>query len=378
MYNCYYFTTFAKNSVLMEANVIRAGNYNVYFNEEGTDFINRIVAEKRPSKLFLLVDSHTNERCLPVFLPTLITDIPIEIIEIEPGELHKNLDTCTQVWHALSELGADRKSLLINVGGGVVTDLGGFVASTYMRGVPFINVPTSLLAMVDASVGGKTGVDLGPLKNLVGVINNPLGVVIDSQYLGTLPAEELRSGMAEMFKHGLIRSEAYWNKMCDLRSLSLADLDSLIHESVVIKNEVVMQDPKECGLRKILNYGHTLGHAIESYCLENPNRQCLLHGEAIAIGIVLATYLSVKKLGFPKDKCDKVKSVLGEYFSKQTFHKEDIEDICELMRFDKKNVAGRVHFVLLEEIGKPKTDCVVPEKEIYEAFEYYSASHTGR
>ena len=127
----------------MEANVIRAGNYNVYFNEEGTDFINRIVAEKRPSKLFLLVDSHTNEKCLPVFLPTLITDIPIEIIEIEAGELHKNLDTCTQVWHALSELGADRKSLLINVGGGVVTDLGGFVASTYMRGVPFINVPTS-------------------------------------------------------------------------------------------------------------------------------------------------------------------------------------------------------------------------------------------
>ena len=362
----------------MEANVIRAGNYNVYFNEEGTDFINRIVAEKRPSKLFLLVDSHTNEKCLPVFLPTLITDIPIEIIEIEAGELHKNLDTCTQVWHALSELGADRKSLLINVGGGVVTDLGGFVASTYMRGVPFINVPTSLLAMVDASVGGKTGVDLGSLKNLVGVINNPLGVVIDSQYLGTLPVEELRSGMAEMFKHGLIRSEAYWDKMCDLRSLSLADLDSLIHESVVIKNEVVMQDPKECGLRKILNYGHTLGHAIESYCLENPNRQCLLHGEAIAIGIVLATYLSVKKLGFPKDKCDKVKSVLGEYFSKQTFHKEDIEDICELMRFDKKNVAGRVHFVLLEEIGKPKTDCVVPEKEIYEAFEYYSASHTRR
>ena len=139
-----------------------------------------------------------------------------------------------------------------------------------------------------------------------------------------------------------------------------------------------MQDPKECGLRKILNYGHTLGHAIESYCLENPNRQCLLHGEAIAIGIVLATYLSVKKLGFPKNKCDKVKNVLGEYFSKQTFHKEDIEDICELMRFDKKNVAGRVHFVLLEEIGKPKTDCVVPEKEIYEAFEYYSASHTRR
>ena len=350
---------------------IQAQHYQVYFNDEGFDFLNRFVAEQHPSKIFLLADKHTNECCTPIVLSLLATDIPLEIIEIEAGEPHKHIDTCTQVWYALSELGADRKSLLINIGGGVVTDLGGFVASTYMRGIPFINIPTSLLAMVDASVGGKTGVDLGALKNLVGVINNPKGVVIYPDFLATLPTEELRSGMAEMFKHGLISDETYWHKMCHLSELTEAHLGSLIYESVVIKNEVVTQDPTEKGLRKTLNYGHTLGHAIESYCLQNPNRERLLHGEAIAIGMVLATYLSVKELGFSMDKCDQVKAVLGEYFRKQEFTYEEITDICQLMRFDKKNVSGNVHFVLLEAIGKPKIDCIVPYEEIYKAFEYY-------
>jgi len=350
---------------------IQAQHYQVYFNDEGFDFLNRFVAEQHPSKIFLLADKHTNECCTPIVLSLLATDIPLEIIEIEAGETHKHIDTCTQVWYALSELGADRKSLLINIGGGVVTDLGGFVASTYMRGIPFINIPTSLLAMVDASVGGKTGVDLGALKNLVGVINNPKGVVIYPDFLATLPTEELRSGMAEMFKHGLISDEAYWHKMCNLSELTEAHLGSLIYESVVIKNEVVTQDPTEKGLRKTLNYGHTLGHAIESYCLQNPNRERLLHGEAIAIGMVLATYLSVKELGFSMEKCDQVKAVLGEYFKKQDFTYEEITDICQLMRFDKKNVGGNVHFVLLESIGKPKIDCIVPYEEINKAFEYY-------
>lgn len=355
----------------MYPNSIEAQHYQVYFNDEGFDFLNSFVAEQHPSKIFLLADKHTNECCTPIVLSVLATDIPLEIIEIEAGEPHKHIDTCTQVWYALSELGADRKSLLINIGGGVVTDLGGFVASTYMRGIPFINIPTSLLAMVDASVGGKTGVDLGALKNLVGVINNPKGVVIYPDFLATLPTEELRSGMAEMFKHGLISDESYWHKMCNLSELTEAHLGSLIYESVVIKNEVVTQDPTEKGLRKTLNYGHTLGHAIESYCLQNPNRERLLHGEAIAIGMVLATYLSVKELGFSMDKCDQVKAVLGEYFKKQDFSYEEITDICQLMRFDKKNVGGNVHFVLLEAIGKPKIDCIVPYEEIYKAFEYY-------
>ena len=351
---------------------IEAQGYKVYFNTEGYVFINRYLEEVCPSKIFILSDTHTHECCVPTFLPQLATDIPIEIIEIEAGEPYKTLETCYQVWQVLAELGADRKSLLINVGGGVVTDLGGFVASTYMRGIAFINVPTSLLAMVDASVGGKIGVDLGTLKNLVGVINNPKGVVIATEFLATLPADELRSGMAEMFKHGLIASENYWQRMCDLKSLTLSDLDGLIYESVVIKNEVVMEDPTEKGVRKILNYGHTLGHAIESYCLDNTHRRRLLHGEAIAIGMVLVSFLSVKRLGFSQEQCDAIKRVLGEYFSKEVFTAEEIAAICDLMRFDKKNSHGKVQFVLLERVGTPKIDCEVSLDEIVEAFAYYA------
>lgn len=355
----------------MKLNNVKARNYQVYFNELGFQFLNELLQQKKYSNIFILVDANTNECCLPLFLSEMTTDIPFEIIEIEAGEEFKNIETCTQVWHALSELEADRKSLIINLGGGVVTDLGGFVASTYMRGIDFVNIPTTLLAMVDASVGGKTGVDLGALKNQIGVINNPLGVVIDSRFLATLSGEELRSGMAEMFKHGLIQSENYWKRMLNLSGLTLDDLDELIYESVVIKNTVVEQDPTEKGLRKTLNFGHTLGHAIESYCLQSHNRRKLLHGEAIAIGMVLASFLSVKKIGFPPNKCDEIKSVFGQYFEKQNFTEEEIGEIINLMKFDKKNSHGNINFVLLENIAQPKLDCLVENELIYSAFEYY-------
>lgn len=355
----------------MELKSIEAWNYQVHFNDLGFRFLNDLLQQKKYSKIFILVDNNTNEHCLPLFLSEVITDIPLEIIEIYSGEEFKNIETCTQVWLALSELEADRKSLLINLGGGMVTDLGGFVASTYMRGIDFVNVPTTLLAMVDASVGGKTGVDLGTLKNQIGVINNPLGVIIDSRFLATLAAEELRSGMAEMFKHGLIQSENYWQKMLNLSTLTIEDLDMLIYESVVIKNNVVKQDPNEKNLRKTLNFGHTLGHAIESYCLQNPNRRKLLHGEAIAIGMILAAFLSREKLNFPNDKCTEIKKVLSQYFEKQHFTEEDINEIINLMKFDKKNSYGNINFVLLENIAEPKLDCLVENKLIYKAFEYY-------
>ncbi|GIJ96198.1 3-dehydroquinate synthase [Capnocytophaga stomatis] len=344
---------------------------SVYFNEFGFSFLGNLLQEKNYSKIFILVDENTNQFCLSLFLSELATETSIEVIEIEAGEEFKNIETCTQVWYALSELGGDRKSLLINLGGGVVTDLGGFVASTYMRGIDFVNIPTTLLAMVDASVGGKTGVDLGALKNQIGVINNPLGVIIDSRFLATLPAEQLRSGMAEMFKHGLIQSEQYWNKMLNLKDLTLDDLDALIYESVLIKNNVVEQDPTEKSLRKTLNFGHTLGHAIESYCLQNTDRQTLLHGEAIAIGMVLAGFLSVEKLNFPKEKCFEIKEILSQYFEKQYFKQEEIEEIINLMKFDKKNSHGNINFVLLEDIAQPKLDCLIEKELIYRAFNYY-------
>ena len=289
---------------------ITSTNYSIHFNSEGYQQLNSHINKNNYSKIFILVDENTHNYCLPQFLSELETTLEIEIIEIESGEMHKNIDTCVGVWNALSELEADRKSLMINLGGGVITDIGGFIASTFKRGIAYIHVPTSLLAMVDASIGGKTGVDLGNLKNQIGVINAGKMVLINTPFLKTLPKNQMRSGLAEMLKHGLITSQDYWDKLKNVLSADLDILDSLIYESVVIKRDVVEKDPNEENLRKTLNYGHTLGHAIEAYFLEKPNQKPLLHGEAIAIGMILANYLSYKLLGFSKDKCDVISSLV--------------------------------------------------------------------
>lgn len=321
--------------------------------------------------IFLIVDSNTNKYCIPHFMAHLETELSIEIIEIEPGEQNKTVDTCVGVWNALSELGADRKSLIINLGGGVVTDLGGFVACTFKRGIKYINVPTSLLAMVDASVGGKTGVDLGSLKNQVGVINSGDMVLIDTSFLGTLPQNHLKSGLAEMLKHGLIKSRTYWNQLIDLSKFTIDDLDELIYDSVVIKKDIVTKDPFEINERKHLNFGHTLGHAIESYFLSKDNKTELLHGEAIAIGMILECFISTKLLDFPKDDCALVKKVMLNFFKKVDIYASDYDAIIDLLKYDKKNEHGNVNFVLLEAIGMPHVDCLVDNQLIVEAFEYY-------
>lgn len=348
-------------------------SHRVYFKSEGYNQLNRIVEAGNYSKIFLLVDSNTHQLCAAHFLSQVETDIAIEIIEIEAGEIHKNIETCVGVWNALSELDGDRKSLMINLGGGVVTDLGGFIASTFKRGIDYINIPTTLLAMVDASVGGKTGIDLGHLKNQIGVINTSEMVLIDFKFLDTLPENEMRSGLAEMLKHGLIADQNYWNQLSDLSKLNLSDLDQLIYDSIVIKHNVVTEDPNEDGIRKTLNFGHTLGHAIESYFLTNENKETLLHGEAIAIGMILATYISHKLLHFPEDKLQQITSVINKIYTKVTFEDHDYEHIIELLKFDKKNSHGNINFVLLEDIGITKIDCIVDNQLILEAFSYYQA-----
>ncbi|MFD2725978.1 3-dehydroquinate synthase [Hyunsoonleella rubra] len=350
---------------------ITANNGIIHFNDRCYPSLNDHIRSHNFSKIFILVDSNTHKHCLPLFLSNLDTEVLIEIIEIEAGEIHKTIGTCVGVWDTLSELDGDRKSLMINIGGGVVTDLGGFVASTFKRGIAYVNVPTSLLAMVDASVGGKTGVDLGTLKNQIGVISTPDMVLIDTQYLNTLPSDQMRSGMAEMLKHGLITSETYWNKFNDLSKLTLKDLDSLIYESVLIKKAVVDEDPFESGLRKTLNFGHTLGHAIESYFLSNPNKSDLLHGEAIAIGMILETYLSSKILGFPHYKLELIKALFIKYYGMVNIEANDYAPIIDLLKYDKKNSHGNINFVLLEDIGTTKIDCRVQEQLITNAFEYY-------
>lgn len=353
-------------------NSISTPNYSIHFNENCYSELNQFLKNNNFSKLFFLVDSNTHQHCLPYFISQIETNLEIEIIEIEPGEIHKNIETCAGVWNALSELDADRKSLVINIGGGVVTDLGGFVASTFKRGMKFINVPTSLLAMVDASVGGKTGVDLGTLKNQIGVINFSEMVLVDTHFLATLPENETNSGMAEMLKHGLIQDENYWKAMTEVQAKDYKTFDSLIYESILIKNNVVKIDPNENGLRKTLNYGHTLGHAIESYFLLSNEKETLLHGEAIAIGMILATFLSHKLFNFPVEKLEDIKRVFIRNYGKIEFQKKDYEAIIEFLKFDKKNSHGNINFVLLEDIGKTKIDCKVSNELIIESFEFYA------
>lgn len=352
---------------------IKANDSIIHFNNKCYTSLNKHIKENNFSKIFILVDENTHQYCLPRFLERLETDIVIEIIEIESGEINKTIDTCAGVWNTLSDLDADRKSLVINIGGGVITDLGGFVACTFKRGIAYINVPTTLLSMVDASVGGKTGVDLGHLKNQIGVISNPNLVLIDTQFLNTLPKNQMKSGLAEMLKHGLISDKNYWNKFNSLSELTLNDLDELIYESVLIKKHVVEVDPFEHGLRKTLNFGHTLGHAIESYFLSNENKTTLLHGEAIVIGMILASYISTELAGLSIDERDTIKELLINYYGKITIEKSDLKPIIEMLKYDKKNNHGNINFVLLESIGKTKIDCLVPDEIILEAFDYYAS-----
>ncbi len=347
---------------------VRDTTHEIHFGEVAMAVLNQRLDQKHYSKVFVLVDENTNIHCLPHF-KTLCQCPFDEIISIKAGEVHKTIDTCTQVWRQLSQIGGDRKSLLINLGGGVVTDLGGFVAATFKRGIDFINVPTTLLAMVDASVGGKTGVDLGSLKNQVGVIAQPEIVLIFPEFLQTLEQRQLKSGFAEMLKHGLIMDQNYWNHLCTSPDNSYQQHN--IQASIKIKGEIVAQDPTEKSIRKKLNFGHTLGHAIESYFLEATDRDVLLHGEAIAIGMVLESYLSHKLTGLSKIELDEIKRNFSIHFEPVKFSRREIETILELLKHDKKNEHGNINFVLLSSIGNAVIDIKVSPEFLKESFLYY-------
>ncbi len=349
---------------------IIANTYSVFFNEEGFQYLSDVFVSKSYSKIFVLVDENTNQHCLTYFLSNIATEITIEVIEIESGETFKNIETCSQLWHALTELEGDRKSILLNLGGGVITDIGGFVACTFKRGIDFINIPTTLLGMVDASIGGKNGVDLGNLKNQIGIIKEPKAVIIITSFLETLPQKEMRSGLAEMLKHGLIYDVNYWNQMKNLNQLTTNDLDQLIHRSITIKNEIVSQDLTEYGIRKTLNFGHTIGHAIESFYLERKDIQ-ILHGEAIAAGMIIESHISFQKKMISNETYQEIKYIIKDVFETLPIPKTDISQIIELLIYDKKNEFGKIQFALLNKIGNCIFNQEAETLQILSAFEDY-------
>ena len=343
--------------------------YSIFFQDEGYRFFENYVLEKNYSTVFLLVDENTQKHCLPYFLENLKTDLNFHSIKITSGEAQKNLNTCKNIWDELALSGADRKSLLVNLGGGVITDMGGFAAASYKRGIDFINIPTTLLAMVDASVGSKTGIDLGGLKNQIGFFADPQMVLVDIKFLKTLPQEQIISGLAEIIKYGLSYDSKLWE---DLNRQKLEPTESLIHRSISIKNEIVLQDKSESHLRKVLNFGHTIGHAVESYFLQSKQQTTITHGEAIAMGMVCACYLSQKYYPtFSLAQAEKIKNFIKNIFGNLAIAPKSYPKILDLLKHDKKNKNGQINFVLVERIGVYKIDCKVVAEDILEALEYY-------
>lgn len=318
------------------------------------------------SKVFVLVDENTGHYCLPL-VGEYIGEY--QKIEISSGEVNKNLNTCTIIWQALTDSGADRNALLVNLGGGVIGDMGGFCASTYKRGIDFVNIPTTLLAQVDASIGGKLGVDFSGYKNQIGVFKLPARVIVDPWFLKTLPEQELRSGLAEMIKHALIKDV---NHLRQFENLNFEDNDwePLIRKSVLIKNKIVEADPFESGERKLLNFGHTVGHAIETYFLEKG--EPILHGEAVAAGMIAEAFLSEKLLGLSTSDRESVVKTIDSFFQRLEIPETDWDKILTNLEQDKKNRGEIIEAVLLTKPGEAQHSIAISKEDVREALTLYS------
>ena len=323
-------------------------------------------------KVFILMDETTERCCLPVVEAAVGLQDAKRIV-IGATDTHKNLESLAHVWEELGNGGGTRHSLLINIGGGMVTDLGGFAASTFKRGINYINIPTTLLSMVDASVGGKTGINFRGLKNEIGVFNNASTVILDTQFLKTLDAENICSGYAEMLKHGLISNEKMWAELMnfDLEQPDLKLLSRMVADSVAVKERIVTEDPTEQGIRKALNLGHTVGHAFESFALKH---QPVLHGYAVAWGLICELYLSCMKTGFPTDRMHQTVRFIKAHYGMMPITCDDYPTLLELMTHDKKNVAGIINFTLLGGIGDIRINQTATKDEIYEALDFYRES----
>lgn len=327
------------------------------------------VGEVKHDILFILTDETTHELCLPV-----VTDIPClkDAIHITIGatDTHKTLETLAHVWTEMGNGGGTRHSLMVNLGGGMVTDLGGFAASTFKRGIKYINIPTTLLSMVDASVGGKTGINFNGLKNEIGVFNSPETVILDTEFLRTLDHENILSGYAEMLKHGLISNDENYAELLnfDLDNIDYAHLGQMVATSVAIKERVVLEDPFEHGIRKALNLGHTAGHAFESWAL---TRKPYLHGYAVAWGLIGELYLSCVKTGFPTERMRQTVRFIKDNYGVLPVTCDDYPELFEFMTHDKKNTAGIINFTLLGGIGDIRINQTANREEIYEMLDFF-------
>lgn len=343
---------------------------NVLFSNNPAHDLSNLLSQKKYSQIGVLVDEHTRKDCYPIVKDALSDDF---VIEVKSGEEQKTLQTCTTIWQEMTDRALDRHACLIVLGGGVLGDMGGFCAATYKRGIDFILIPTTLLAQVDASVGGKLGVDFNTFKNHIGVFQQPVLTLIHSGFLKTLPQAELRSGFAEVIKHTLISDRAMWD-VIRRRTLHEQDWEELLKHSVTFKAGVTTQDPKEKGLRKILNAGHTIGHAVESYLLGTGHR--ILHGEAIAVGLITEGLLALERGLLDARSFEQMASYVLAIFGKVNLTNEMLDDIAALAAQDKKNKDNKILCVLLDGVGQARWDCVITPDDIKRALAFYQSLQT--
>lgn len=342
------------------------GNYQAHFVAE----LDQLISLEHwggYSNIYILVDSNTRTYCLPHILNLEVFN-NATVLEIPAGEAYKNLKTCEHIWQTLLNEQADRNTLILNLGGGMVSDLGGFVAGCYKRGIDFVNMPTTLLAMVDATVGAKTGVNLKHVKNVLGQFNEPKAVYIHLPFLTTLSYEELLSGYAEMLKHALLSGKAYWEAIMDAGPSGILTQPELIEQSLKIKHAIVAQDPTEQGLRKVLNLGHSIGHAMEAECARIGKP--ILHGHAVALGIVAELWIAKESYGFPHAEFETVSNYLLGLYGSFLNIDLSLDNLAKLVGNDKKNQSKQLLFSLLRQIGQPEYNCLVSEELLQEALVY--------
>ena len=345
-------------------------NASIIVTRELENELGKILTRYPEDKVFLITEQNCDKLCVP-----LISQTPgfgnFKKVVIPAGEENKKLSSVEKIWLFLSQNGADRKSLVVNLGGGMLTDLGSFAASTMKRGMDFVNIPTTLLAQVDASVGGKTGFNFNGLKNEIGVINQPNTVLIDTRFLQTIDSQNFISGYAEMIKHGLINSPEHLEEVrkFDLKNIDFESLRGIIARSVAIKDAFVFRDPNERNIRKALNFGHTIGHAFESSALETDHP--ILHGYAVAYGMIAELYLSYKMCNLPFFILNQLSDWLITIYGKYAIHESQFESFYQLMTHDKKNEGKRVNFTLIPSIGEVAIDQNCSKDLIFEALDYY-------